>query len=75
MWPQNYDPVGGSLQLSALIAMLPVFVVLILLGVFRRPSWVAAMAGFFTAFVTSVAVYHMPMTQAVSSSLYGAATE
>ena len=73
MWSQSYDPVAGSLELSALVAMLPVFVVLILLGVFRKPSWVAAMAGFFSAFVTSVAVYHMPMTQAVSSSLYGVA--
>ena len=34
MWPQTYDPVGGSLQLSALVAVLPVFVVLVVLGVF-----------------------------------------
>ena len=69
MWPQTYAPVAGSLQLSALVAMLPVFVVLLLLGVLRKPAWLAAMAGFVTAFITSVAVYGMPFTIAVSSAL------
>ena len=46
MWSQSYAPVAGSLQLSALVAVLPVFVVLVLLGVFRKPSWMAAIAGF-----------------------------
>src|SRR5271167_753732 len=73
MWPQTYAPVGGSLALSATVAALPVFVVLILLGVFRRPSWVAALAGFATSAVISVAAYHMPLALAASSALYGAA--
>src|SRR5260370_42552182 len=73
MWPQTYAPVAGSLQLSALVAVLPVFVVLVLLGVFRRPSWVAAVAGFATSAVISVAVYHMPLPLAASTALYGAA--
>jgi lactate permease len=73
MWSQSYAPVAGSLQLSALVAMLPVFVVLLLLGVLRKPAWLAAMAGFVTAFITSVAVYGMPFTIAASSALYGAA--
>src|SRR5436190_1505345 len=73
MWSQTYDPVGGSLQLSALVAMLPVFVVLILLGVLRKPAWMSAMAGFVTAFITSITIFHMPASLALSSSLYGAA--
>ena len=73
MWPQTYDPVAGSLQLSALVAVLPVFVVLVLLGLFRRPAWVAAVAGFITSAIVSVAIYHMPFTLAASSALYGAA--
>jgi lactate permease len=73
MWSQTYAPVAGSLPLSALVAVLPVFVVLVLLGVFRRPSWLAAIAGFVTSAVISVAVYHMPFTLAASSALYGAA--
>ena len=73
MWPQSYAPVAGSLQLSALVAVLPVFVVLLLLGVFRKPAWVAAIAGFIASAIISVAVYNMPFVLAVSSALYGAA--
>jgi L-lactate transport len=73
MWPQTYAPVAGSLQLSALVAVLPVFVVLLLLGVFRKPAWVAAIAGFIASAIISVAVYNMPFVLAISSALYGAA--
>ncbi len=37
MWPQNYTPLG-SLWLSALVASLPVFVLLFLIGVKRQPA-------------------------------------
>jgi len=73
MWPQSYAPVAGSLQLSALVAVLPVFVVLLLLGVLRKPAWVAAIAGFIASAIISVAVYNMPFVLAISSALYGAA--
>ena len=73
MWPQTYAPVAGSLQLSALVAVLPVFVVLVLLGVLRKPAWVAAIAGFIASAIISVAVYNMPFVLAISSALYGAA--
>ena len=42
MWEQNYTPVGGSLGLSALVAAIPIFALLLLLGVVRKPAWVAA---------------------------------
>jgi len=45
----------------------------VLLGVFRKPAWVAAIAGFVTSAIVSVAVYHMPFMLAASSALYGAA--
>ena len=73
MWPQTYAPVAGSLYVSALVAMLPVFVVLIMLGVLRKPAWMAAMSGFAVAAITSVAAYGMPVGTAISSALYGAA--
>ena len=38
MWPQTYTPLGDSLPLSAIAAALPIFVLLILLGIFRRPA-------------------------------------
>jgi len=32
MWQQNYTPLGGSLWLSAVVAALPIFTLLYLLG-------------------------------------------
>jgi len=36
MWQQNYTPVASSLPLSALVAAIPIFALLILLGVMRQ---------------------------------------
>ena len=44
MWQQNYAPLAGSLPLSTLVAALPIFVLLFLLGVLRKPAWIAASA-------------------------------
>jgi lactate permease len=73
MWQHNYEPIGGSLGLSALVAALPIVVLFLMLGVWRRPSWVSALAGLGTAFVVSVALYGMPIQLAVISTIYGAA--
>jgi L-lactate transport len=73
MWQQEYIPVAGSLARSALAAGAPIFVLLLLLGVFRRPSWVAALAGLATAVVVALFVYGMPVTLVVSSTAMGAA--
>ncbi len=73
MWQQEYIPVAGSLARSALAAGAPIFVLLLLLGVFRRPSWVAALAGLATAVVVALVVYGMPATLVVSSTAMGAA--
>jgi L-lactate transport len=73
MWPQIYAPIGESLPLSALVAALPVFALLLLLGVLRRPAWVASLAGLATAAIVALAAYHMPASLIVSSILYGAA--
>ena len=42
MFHQMLTPVGSSLALSCVVAALPVSVVVLLLGVFRRPAWQAA---------------------------------
>ncbi len=73
MWEQNYVPLGGSLGWSALTAAVPIFVLLYLLGIRRRPSWVAALAGLVSAFLVAVLVYRMPMGTATSAAIYGAA--
>ena len=73
MWPQTYTPVAENLPLSALVAALPVFVVLVLLGVFRKPAWIAALSGLGTAAAVAFGVYHMPATLIASISGYGIA--
>jgi len=73
MWPQTYDPVAGSLGISALVAALPIFVLLLLLGVLRKPAWIASLCGLAAAAIVALFVYHMPVSMVVSSALYGAA--
>src|SRR6266849_6191884 len=73
MWSQNYTPVNGSLALSTLVAAIPVFVLLFLIGVKRKPGWIASLAGLAAAAVVAIFVYGMPVTTVVSATLYGAA--
>jgi lactate permease len=73
MWQQNYTPLNGSLPLSALAAALPIFTLLYLIGVRRKPAWMAALAGLAAAAVVAVAVYGMPAGLLVSAAAYGAA--
>jgi L-lactate transport len=73
MWQQNYTPVAQSLALSALVATLPIFMLLYLLGVKRKPAWVAALAGLATAAMVALVFYHMPLGIMLSAVAYGAA--
>jgi lactate permease len=73
MWQHNYEPVGGSLGLSALAAAVPILVLFLMLGILRKPAWMAAMTALVSAFVVALAVYGMPARMAVVSSVYGAA--
>jgi lactate permease len=72
-WVQNYTPVGGSLLWSAGVAAIPLVVLLVLLGGFRKPGWLAALAALATAFGVVTTVYGMPAPLALSASAYGAA--
>src|SRR6185503_2849730 len=56
-WTQVYTPVGGSLLLSALVAAIPVVVLLGLLAAFHVRAHMAALAGLATALIIATAVY------------------
>ena len=73
MWPQNYTPAGGSLALSALVAAIPIFVLMLLIGVLRKPAWIASLAGLAAAIAVAAGVYGMPAGLLISSIGYGAA--
>src|SRR5215472_10685832 len=72
MWQQVYTPVAGSLGLSALVAALPIFTLLLLLGVMRKPAWMASVAGLAAAILVAAGVYGMPLGRVVAAVLYGA---
>src|SRR5450432_127724 len=72
MWQQNYTPVADSLPVSALVAALPIFVLLVLLGIVRKPAWMASLIGLGAAMVVAVAVYRMPLDKLISATLLGA---
>jgi lactate permease len=73
MWQQNYEPLSGSLGLSAVVAAIPILVLFYMLGVIRKPAWMAAVSALAAAFVLALIVYGMPVQLAVMSSLSGAA--
>jgi lactate permease len=73
MWQHNYEPIGGSLALSATVAAVPILVLILMLGVWRSPTWKAALGGLAAAFVIAIAAYGMPADLAIISALYGAA--
>jgi lactate permease len=73
MWQQTYTPIGNSLALSALFAAIPIFTLLLLLGVLRKPAWIASLAGLAAAAVVAAGVYGMPLGLMGGAITYGAA--
>src|SRR5205823_2338368 len=55
------------------VAAIPVFVLLFLIGVKRKPAWVASLSGLAAAAVLAIAVYGMPIGTLIQATLYGAA--
>ena len=74
-WQQIYSPVMGNIFLSALVAALPVVVLLGLLAFFHIKAHIAAILGLFTAMAVALVVYHMPFPlvgmAAVNGLFYG----
>jgi len=72
MFHQLLTPVGDSLSLSFLVAVLPIATVLVLLGILKRPAWQAALAGLVVGLLIAATVWGMPAGMALSSALNGA---
>jgi L-lactate transport len=71
MFHQLLVPVADNLFLSFLVGFIPILVVLILLGVVRRPAWQAALAGLVIGLIIAILIWQMPVQQAVSATLNG----
>jgi len=72
MYVQQVSPVGGSLAFSGLVAALPLVVLFVLLGGFRVRAWLASLVSLVIALVIAVAVYAMPVGQALLAGSEGA---
>ena len=72
-YEQILDPISDSLGLSSIFAVLPLLTLFVLLGVLKMKAWIAALASLGVALVVAVAVYSMPVGQALLSGTEGAA--
>lgn len=73
MWQPPQTPILNSLPWSAAVAAIPIITLLILLGVLRRPAWIASLCGLTAAALVALGAYGMPPATMLSAIAYGAA--
>jgi lactate permease len=71
-WSQTYAPLGG-IGTSALVAAIPVVLLLLLLAVWHVRAQLAALVALATAGTIAIFVYGMPVQLALAAAGYGAA--
>ncbi|HSZ79130.1 MAG TPA: L-lactate permease, partial [Chthoniobacterales bacterium] len=72
MWSQVYDPLH-NIVLSALLAAVPVAVLLGALGVFHVKAHLAALVGLAASLLISVFEFGMPVQKSLMAAVFGAA--
>jgi lactate permease len=72
MWSQVYNPLQNTL-LSALIAAIPIIVLLGAIGVFHLKAHLAALLGLAASLAIAIFEFGMPIQLSVMSAVYGAA--
>jgi lactate permease len=70
---QIYNPVGGSVFLSALVASIPPLLLALLLAVLRVTPWKSALAAAAAAFVLAWLVWGMPLSLTIAATTHGMA--
>ena len=71
-WAQNYDPTGRW-WLSALLAALPVVVLLGSLALLHMKAHYSALLGLATSLICSIGIFGMPVSLAAKTAVLGAA--
>jgi lactate permease len=72
VYVQELEPLANSLGLSALVATLPLVLVLVLLGGVRMKAHLAGLIGLAAAALVATLAYGMPVGQTLSSAAQGA---
>ncbi len=70
IWPQPLDPLH-SVALSALVAALPLILILVLMGGLRKSGLFASLWGLGAAGLLAILVWHMPLALVLWSTAYG----
>jgi len=73
LFHQTYNPVAGSIFLSALVATIPPLLLALMLAVFRFAPWKSAIAGATSAFVLAWLVWGMPLPLTIAAATHGMA--
>jgi lactate permease len=71
IWSQSYDPLG-NIYASAVIAAIPALLILVLIAGFNVRIHLAALISLGTCLILATCLYHMPVTYATASAVYGA---
>jgi lactate permease len=71
-WTQNYQAVGGSLGLTALVATIPVIFLFWALAIKRMKGHIAGIGTLLVAILVAIIAFKMPVSLALSATLYGA---
>src|SRR5690348_17072559 len=67
------DPIAHSVGATAIFAVLPLLCLFLLLAALRMKAWIAGLIALGVALVVAIAVYSMPVGQALLSATEGAA--
>lgn len=71
-WTQVFTPVGGSLGISALVALIPILYFFWALAIKRMKGYMAGLTTLLMVILVAVLVYRMPAEIAIMSSVQGA---
>ncbi|HZP18507.1 MAG TPA: L-lactate permease, partial [Terriglobales bacterium] len=70
LWSQPIAPLHGT-ALSAAAAALPLAIVLVVMGLLRKPGYVAALSGLVCSLLLACFLWHMPFDLALMSVSFG----
>jgi len=70
-WQQVYAPIGGSLGVSAFVALIPIIFFFLALAVFKMKGHLAATITLALSMIISVIAFGMPTGMVLSTAAYG----
>ena len=73
MYQQVYDPVAHSFGLTAIFAAIPLTLMFVALGIFKRSPQFSALTSLIACLAVATLIYPMPLGVALNSGLFGVA--